>query len=196
MDSGLHAKRDEQMLVGELKNGNILAFNTLFRQYSGRLYRFAIGFLKSEQDAEELVQEVFGKIWEKRTSLNKELSFKSYLFTIASNIIKKKFRKQAHMEEYLKADLAGDLDVETLQQVNYDSLLGYVKELVARLPEKRKTIFEKSRFEGMTSKEIAAELGLSPKTVDNHLSEALKFLRANLGQENLMLVLFLSLFIF
>jgi len=59
-----------------------LAFNTLYKEYSGRLYRFAFGYLKSEEEAEELVQEVFTIIWEKRADLKEELSFKSFLFTI------------------------------------------------------------------------------------------------------------------
>lgn len=70
--------KNESLLVQNLSKGNLLAFNTLYNEYSGRLYRFAIGYLKSEAEAEELVQEVF-TIWEKRADLKKELSFKSFL---------------------------------------------------------------------------------------------------------------------
>ena len=81
----------EARFVYNLSKGNLLAFNTLFNEYSGRLYRFAYGYLKSEDEAEELVQEVFTIIWEKRAELKEELSFKSFIFTIAFNIIRKHF---------------------------------------------------------------------------------------------------------
>jgi len=66
---------NESQLVKNLSNGNLLAFNTLFKEYSGRLYRFANCYLKSDAESEELVQEVFTIIWEKRTGLKAELSF-------------------------------------------------------------------------------------------------------------------------
>ena len=68
----------ESLLVRNLSKGNLLAFNTLYKEYSGRLYRFALGYLKSEAEAEELVQEVFTLIWENRATLKEELSFKSF----------------------------------------------------------------------------------------------------------------------
>ena len=64
-----HTVKNESLLVQNLSKGNLLAFNTLYNEYSGRLYRFALGYLKSEAEAEELVQEVFTKIWEKRADL-------------------------------------------------------------------------------------------------------------------------------
>ena len=63
--------KNEPLLVRNLSKGNLLAFNTLYKEYSGRLYRFAYGYLKSEEEAEELVQEVFTRIWEKRTDLKR-----------------------------------------------------------------------------------------------------------------------------
>ena len=103
-------EKDKSVLVRQLSNGNLLAFNTLFREYSSRLYRFALGYLKSEDEAEELVQEVFTIIWEKRAELKEELSFKSYLFTIAFNIIKKHFRTKSLLSEYFKSVNGDDLD--------------------------------------------------------------------------------------
>ena len=92
-------------MVRNLSKGNLLAFNTLYKEYSGRLYRFALGYLKSEAEAEELVQEVFTIIWEKRADLKEELSFKSFLFTIAFNIIRKHFRTKAYLSEYFKTGI-------------------------------------------------------------------------------------------
>jgi RNA polymerase sigma-70 factor (family 1) len=186
---------NEAQLVKSLSKGNLLAFNTLFREYSGRLYRFAYGYLKSEAESEELVQEVFMKIWEKRAELKKELSFKSYLFTIAFNIIRKHFRTRKYISEYFKSRIWDDLDTETSQKITYDSLYQYITELVNQLPERRKEIFIKSRFEGLNIKEIAEELKISHKTVENQLTDALKFIRANFNREIISIISFFILFL-
>ena len=190
-----HSLANEAQLVRSLSKDNILAFNTLFREYSGRLYRFAFGYLKSEELSEELVQEVFTRIWENRKSLKSEYSFKSYLFTIAFNIIKKHFRRTVCVSEYFKKQAAKDLDLETVEKINYDSLYQYVSELADQLPARRKEIFIKSRFEGLSIKEIAEELKISHKTVENQLTDALRFIRSHIKRENLPLLLFIALFI-
>lgn len=190
-----HTIKNESRLVQNLSKGNLLAFNTLYNEYSGRLYRFALGYLKSEAEAEELVQEVFTKIWEKRADLKKELSFKSFLFTIAFNIIRKHFRTKAHLFEYFKTGFFSEPDMQTSQKITYDSLYQYITELVNQLPERRKEIFIKSRYEGLSIKEIAEKLKISHKTVENQLTDALKFIRTNLNRENIPVILFFFLFI-
>src|ERR1035437_3529566 len=190
-----HTVNNEPLLVRYLSRGNLLAFNTLYKKYSGRLYRFALGYLKSEQEAEELVQEVFTIIWEKRADLKEELSFKSFLFTIAFNIVRKHFRTKVYLNEYFKTVTDADVDMHTSQNITYDSLYQYITELVNQLPERRKEIFIKSRFEGLSIKEIAEKLKISHKTVENQLTEALKFIRTNLNSENIPVILFFILFI-
>ena len=187
--------KNESLLVQNLSKGNLLAFNTLYNEYSNRLYRFALGYLKSEAEAEELVQEVFTKIWEKRADLKKELSFKSFLFTIAFNIIRRHFRTKAYLSEYFKTGVISESDMQTSQKITYDSLYQYITELVNQLPERRKEIFIKSRFEGLSIKEIAEKLKISHKTVENQLTDALKFIRTNLNRENIPVILFFFLFI-
>jgi RNA polymerase sigma-70 factor (ECF subfamily) len=158
------------------------------------LYRFAFGYLKSEAEAEELVQEVFTIIWEKRADLKEELSFKSFLFTIAFNIIRKHFRTKCYLSEYFKTGISADFDMQTSQKITYDSLYQYITDLVNQLPERRKEIFIKSRFEGLSIKEIAEELKISHKTVENQLTDALKFIRTNLKMESISVLLFFVLF--
>jgi RNA polymerase sigma-70 factor (ECF subfamily) len=177
-------KESESLLVLNLSKGNLLAFNTLYRAYSGRLYRFALGYLKSESEAEELVQEVFTIIWEKRTDLKEALSFKSLLFTISFNIIRKHFRTKAYLSAYLQTGKGSGQDLQTSQKVLYDSLYQYINELVNKLPARRKEIFIKSRFQGLSIKEIAETMKISHKTVENQLTDALKFIRTNLNRES------------
>lgn len=186
---------NESRLVKSLSEGNILAFNSLFRAYGTRLYRFAIGYLKSDEEAEELVQEVFTIIWEKKSDLKNELSFKSYLFTIAFNIIRKHFRTRAQLSEYIRLRSDDDYDIRTSELISYNSLFKYVTELVNQLPEKRKQVFIKSRFDGLSIREIAEELNISHKTVENQLTDALKFIRNNLNREEISAVLFFAIFI-
>lgn len=186
---------NETSLVKDLSQGNILAFNTLYREYSNRLYRFAFGYLKSEAEAEELVQEVFTIIWEKRASLKEELSFKSFLFTISFNIIRKHFRTKNYLAEYFKNGIGDDLDMQTSHKISYDSLYQYITELVNQLPVRRREIFLKSRFEGYSIKEIADEFQISHKTVENQLTSSLKFIRTNLNKESILPLLFYVLFI-
>jgi RNA polymerase sigma-70 factor (ECF subfamily) len=186
---------NESKIVRNLSKGNLLAFNTLYKEYSGRLYRFALGYIKSESEAEEIVQEVFTIIWEKRTDLKEELSFKSFLFTIAFNIIRKRFRSKAYLAEYLKTSTDDEEDLQTSNKINYDSLQKYITELVSQLPEARKKIFVASRFEGLSIKEISEKFNISHKTVENQLTVALKYIRTNLKKESFSCVLFFALFI-
>lgn len=192
IDPAIHS---EHLLVRSVSKGNILAFNTLYKEYSGRLYRFAVGYLKSEDEAEELVQEVFTIIWEKRKDLKEELSFRSFLFTIAFNIIRKHFRTRVYLSEYLRSGSGNELDMHTSNDITYDSLHQYILNLANQLPDRRREIFIKSRFEGLSIKEIAEQLKISHKTVENQLTDALKFIRTNINKENLPVLLFFILFI-
>jgi RNA polymerase sigma-70 factor (family 1) len=190
-----YSAENEEQVVKSLSEGNVLAFNTLFREYSNRLYRFAYSYLKSEAEAEELVQEVFTIIWEKHKDLKKELSFKSFLFTISFNIIRKHFRTKTNLVKYLKNGYCFDLDLQTSQNINYNSLYQYITTLVNKLPDRRREIFIKSRFEGLSIKEIAEELHISHKTVENQITDALKFIRQNISKESTLYILFFFLFV-
>lgn len=177
--------KDESVFVSGLSKGNLVAFNALYREYSSRLYRFAYGYLKNDAEAEELVQEVFTIIWEKRAELKEELSFRSFLFTIAFNLIRKHFRTRTYLNIYLKSISGTGKDNSTSQKIVHDSLHQYITTLVERLPQRRREIFIKSRFEGKSIKQIAEELQLSHKTIENQLTDALRFLRMNLNLEDL-----------
>ncbi len=186
----------DKELIRKLKRGNIEAFNRIFYTYSSKLYHFAYGYLKSKEDAEEMVQEIFSKIWDKRADIKEEYEFRSYLFSIAFNYIKKHFRSKALINKYTEFATANLPQSEQIQEdVNYASLKLRVDQLVNQMPEKRKTVFFKSRFEGKNSKEIAEEMNISPSTVENHLNQALRFLRQHLKDENLAGLLFFWLFI-
>lgn len=184
-------------LVEQLKKGDVEAFDALFDEYSQKLFGFALKYLKSEVEAEELVQEVFVRVWENRKSLKSDYSFKSYLYTIALNQIRKFFNKRAIALRYItdvKSD-APNLDNNTVDSIDYASVLERIDELIEKLPERKKLIFIKSRKEGKSSKEIAEELQITVGTVDNQVSDAMKIIRETLKNENLSILLFLALFL-
>ena len=183
-------------LVERLQKGDVEAFDLIYEKYSGKLYAFGLKYLKSTEEAEELVQSVFLKLWENYKILKKELSFKSYLFTIAYNDICKLFRKRNYRQKFIDDTLYenSQFSSEIEEGIDYHSVLEQVELIVNKLPEKQKTIFLKSRKEGKSTKEIAEEVGLSPGTVDNYISESLKFIRRRLQNENMPVLLLFSLF--
>lgn len=184
----------ESGYVKALSCGDIHAFNILFGLYANRIYRFGLGYLKHECDAEELVQDVFLKVWEKRGELKSDLSFKSYLFTIAFNIIRNHFSRKSIAYRYFEQQVADDFDMATLQNIDYESTKRVVDSLVDQLSPKRKAVFVKSRYEGLSIKEIAEELGTTTKTVENQISEALKFMRDHLSREQFGVLIYFMLF--
>jgi RNA polymerase sigma-70 factor (ECF subfamily) len=186
----------DQHLVKLLQKGNVAAFDSLFEIYSLKLFGFALKYLKNETDAEELVQEVFIKVWENHPLLKSELSFKSFLFTIALNHIRKHFNKKATSLRYLES-LRNDPEFsDQVTSDDYETTLIKIYKIIDQMPERRREIFLKSKLEGKSSKEVAAELNISPGTVDNQVSEALRFTRSQLKTQNLEILLFISLFVY
>ena len=187
---------EDTELVERLQKGDVEAFDMIYEKYSMNLYSFGLKYLRSKDESEELVQSVFLKLWENYKNLNKDLSFKSYLFTIAYNDICKLFRKRNYRQKFIDETLHENYlsTSEMEQSIDYKSVLDLVQQIINKLPKRQKSIFLKSRQEGKSTKEIAEEIGLSPGTVDNYISEALKFIRCQLRNENLSVLLFLTLF--
>jgi len=183
-------------LMDKLRNGDLEAFDQIFKKYSNRLFGFALSYLKSKEDTEGLVQDVFLKIWENRKNLKKESSLKSYLFTIAYHDMCRIFRKKQIHEKYKEEiSIADNKTINMEEQLEYKAILEQVDKLVDKLPEKQKIIFIKSRKEGKSTHEIAEEMNLAPGTVDNQISATLKFLRKHISDNNLALLLFFAIYI-
>jgi len=191
-------ERNEHNLIQLLQSGDVAAFDSLFEVYSPKLFGFAMKYFKNETDSEELVQEVFIKVWENRFKLKTDLSFKSYLFTIALNQIRKYFNKKASSLRYLES-LQNDPDFTDNQAIldeDYELAYQHINLIIEQMPPRRREIFTKSKLEGKSSKVIAAELNISAGTVDNQVSEALRFIRSRLNAENIALLLFAVLFVY
>jgi RNA polymerase sigma-70 factor (ECF subfamily) len=169
----------EKLLIKELIEGNNKAFRKLFDYYRNDLYKFSLSMVCSKDYAEEIVQDVFMKVWIKRESLNPEMSFKSYLFTITRNknikFLKKAANDRKLREEifYKKQKFANSIDI----YVRESELEFIKKEALDKLSPRRREIFEMSRNENKSYEEIAAELGISISTVRNQMSKSLEILR-------------------
>ena len=189
--------KEEKDYIRELKTGSFSAFDHIFSLYKERLYAFAIGYLKVTEDAKELVQEVFVKVWENRNRLDETRSFNAYLFTIAKNLILNFFRKKANQQsfiEYIKQN-TGLTYSNADEELEYEDLLKTANSYIELLPGRRKEIYRLSREKGLSNEEIAQALKISKKTVENQLTLALKFLQEKLGEENLLGMLFIALFL-
>ncbi|MBW8331811.1 MAG: RNA polymerase sigma-70 factor [Prolixibacteraceae bacterium] len=187
----------EQQLISLLRNGSQFAFERLFENYSQKLYRFSLSYLKSETEAEEIVQDVFLKLWENREKLRNETSFQSYLFTIAFNDIHKHFNKKARDERYrteILDSLSGENPaIET--NPDFEALVIKLESLIEQMPERRKEIFRKRKKEAKSVKDIAREMSISPKTVENQITEAMNFLKKEFGNDRISGLLFFYVFL-
>ncbi|WP_163323329.1 RNA polymerase sigma factor [Draconibacterium mangrovi] len=184
-------------LVKKLQKGDVEAFDRLFSNYGKRLYHFAYGYLKSKEDAEGVVQEVFLRVWRNRKQLKSDLSFKAYLFKIAYHYILELFeqinRRKAYQHQII--DETVSFTDDTNERLNYQILLEKVETLIGKLPSQQRVVLIKRKKEGIPVKEIAKQLGVSPKTVENHLTEALKNIKKGLGEEDISAMLFFLLFV-
>ncbi|TRX66566.1 RNA polymerase sigma factor [Carboxylicivirga sp. M1479] len=185
--------KPDPTLIKKLSRGNVKAFDKLFDMYSSKLYAFGFKYLKSNVEAEGLVQDVFIKIWNKREQLNPNKSFHSYLFTIAFNLIKKQFEKRRHVSSVVDVLAPEIADNSTEKSILYRSILHQVIDLLNELPEKKRRIFELSRFEGLSSKEIAKRVDLAPKTIDNQISEVIGYLKKQVDLSEIAVILFVFL---
>lgn len=192
-----NSRQLETQWVRNLKKGDSLAFEELFHIYGKRLYHFSLGYLKSKPDAEEIVQEVFLRIWHLRASLDPGFSFNAYLFKIAYRLIMEKFRKLTLERRYL-ADISAEVVTftdELNDRTDYHSLLELVQRLINRLPPRQKEVLLMRRSGGMAVADIAENLGISPKTVEHHLTEALKNIKAWMNRDQVASMLFFYLFL-
>ena len=176
---GIKEKTDTELAILLTLNDEA-AFSELYVRYKDKLYYFCLHLLKSKEEANDIVQEIFIRIWESRNFINPDLSFSSFLYTMARNRILNYFR-DIDIDEKVKEILATQKVTEEEaidSKIIYTEYQVILQNAISQLPPQRRKIFNKSRIESMSHKEIAAELGISVNTVQEHISEALKFIKA------------------
>lgn len=185
-------------LVKLLKKDDMKAFDIIYKKYSRRLYGFVFRYIKQEADTEEIVQDVFIKIWKCRNKMDVYSSFESFLFTIAHNatvnLLKKRATEQKYVEHVKSLQIINE-SYELTDEIHYKELMQKFQGLVNELSPRQKEIFQLSREDGLSNKEIADKLGISIQTVKNHLVTTLSFLKSKLDNNLLISGLFISLFL-
>ncbi len=169
-------------IVAALQQSDERVFEQLFRFYYQRLCSYATGLLNDKDEAEETVQQVFVNVWEKRFSMEINVSLKSYLYRAVHNASINAISRQNVRTMYAGEQLhhAEQVYEHTSQSVIKNELEKNIHKAINTLPEQCRMVFKLSRFEEMKYAEIAEHLGISIKTVENHMGKALKLLREQL----------------
>lgn len=177
------SKHSENELAGLLKAGSEAAFSEIYNRYWDKLYIVARKRLDSAYEGEEIVQEIFCNLWRKRETFQLEKGFNNY-FSVAVkfeviNRLQKKERIQT-LEKNLSVQLT-ELDETTSKQIDFNELKAQIELTVKQLPEKCQIVFRLKHEEGLSQKQIAAQLDVSEKTVEAHLSKARKTIKDQFG---------------
>lgn len=187
----------EKELVTRLREGDEVAFESLYHIYSKRLLGFLIKSVKSETIASELLQDTFIKIWKNRENIDAAQSFRSYLFRISENVVFDFFRKAARdkalqdtlirnaCEEY--SHVEEDFCVKEREQI--------LSDLVNLLPPKRRQVFQLIKMEERSYSEVSNSLSISPSTISDHIVKATKFIREHMEDAKVVALYITILFI-
>ncbi|WP_139308018.1 RNA polymerase sigma factor [Pontibacter flavimaris] len=191
-------KEGTEQLVYALLNGKEDAFVHLYRRFEARLYTFAYKLTQDKDDAEEVVQEVFLKVWEKRQVLNPEQNFSGFLYTVAKNIVYNKAKQRAYHFAFQKHLAASEQDIcrTTENELSFDELSALLDKIYEALPPVRRQVFLMSRIQGLSNNEIAAELHTSTSNIENHLHKALRFIREKLQTHEMVYTTFFAFLLF
>ncbi|NTW23311.1 MAG: RNA polymerase sigma-70 factor [Lentimicrobium sp.] len=174
----------EDRFTQGLKNGDEKVFEELFKAYYTPLCDYCLRYVSDADMAEEIVQDLFFKMWVKREELNINVSIKSYFYISlrnhALNYINR-LKIQDRYNQFVEIRTRNDVDypIDVLEEKDMERIM---KQAIAMLPEKRREIFEMSRFEDMKYSEIAEKLNVSVKTVESQMSKALEHMRKVLSK--------------
>jgi RNA polymerase sigma-70 factor (ECF subfamily) len=187
----------EQQQIQALIAGDITAFEMIFRTYYQPLCSYAYTFLQDKEEAEEIVQGTFLSVWEKRQTIAIHTAVKPYLYAMVRNaclnVIKHEKIKQKHAaEEIALSPISHD---SVAHAVATSELEVKIHQAMEKLPEQCRLVFKLSRFEELKYAEIAEQLSISVKTVENHMGKALKIMREQLKDYLPLLIVLMNGFL-
>lgn len=173
-----------------------IAFKEQFKLYAPKIYHFGMSYLKSVHDSEELVQDVFMKVWNQYESLDESRNIKAYIFKIAVNLIYDQLRKRKldKLAAELTALNAVELEDTTWNTLSFNELQSQIDMLISQMPDQRRLVFTLSRVEGLSYEEIAKKLNISIRTVENQVYRALAFLKLHIHTKYLLYFIFYYLY--
>lgn len=184
---------DEKELLRLVASGDVAAYKILFTKYWDQIYSTAFMFTKSPDLSEDLTQDVFAKIWEKRINLSGVEKLEGYLFITARNLIFDRMRKKVFItesDEYLRAYFSDPTD-SPHEKYEMKELNTFIQKGISQLPLQQQTAFRLSRFQGLSHEEIAVKMGIARQTVKSHIGRAIISLRKIVDEHSdKLLVLF------
>ncbi|MDL2255694.1 sigma-70 family RNA polymerase sigma factor, partial [Parabacteroides sp. OttesenSCG-928-K15] len=173
-----------QLILG-VKSGSHKDFDKLYAIYADLLYGFVLRLTQSPSEARDILQETFLRVWQTREQLSVEMSFKSYLYAIARNLIIDSFRRQMKsvaFEEYISSEAYQNHAENTVERdIDFDEFKRLFEEAKHKLTDRQRQIFELSRESGLPLITIAQQLDLSEKTIKNQLTLIMQTLRKELA---------------
>ncbi len=188
---------DIEEIILRLKKHDKSALDELFGYYYTRLYHFSKSILKIENDIDDILQEVFVKIWLNRLKIGNPETFNAYIFTITKNellnLIRANIRDQAFRDQLFLRSVAEEYQQQS--QLEFDEIKAGIDKIVANLPEKRQQVFVLSRTEGLSNSEIALQLNISEKTVEDHITHAIKQIKNSMKEMGVISLLYCYLFL-
>ena len=172
----------EREVLMRLLKGDELAFEKIYREYSPRLYGKLFKLLKSVPHTEEILQDVFLKVWEYRASIDPEKSFRAFIFKIAENKVYDFFRKNSRNKKFETELIAlSTTNFQVLEEfVSDDVKTVMLEKAIQTLPPQRQQVFRLCKLEGKSYKEVSELLGISVSTISDHIVKATKAIRAYL----------------
>jgi len=191
----VYAPENEIGLLTELKSGSESAFKFLYDNYSIQLYRRIFKLVKIEVIAQELLQDLFVKIWEKRELIDPTRSFRSYLYTIAERLVYDHFRCATRLSRLAKevSQHTSELYTHTEEGIFEMETRNRIAEAINRLPEQQKLIFNLCKMEGLSYSQVSKQLGISTATINTHITRATKAIKLHLqSSEHLPLIIFVA----
>ncbi|MFT4073485.1 MAG: RNA polymerase sigma-70 factor [Dysgonamonadaceae bacterium] len=173
----------EEKLILALKHGSETAFEEIYLLYWHRVFHFASLYINNKEEVKEIVQEVFIKLWESKRFLQEGKDLKSYLFIITRNHVFNKSRSNYFNSGFYQQTIDNALEYSYCIETDLEAkeLEGLIEQLICEMPKQRQKIFTLSRKEHKKYKEIASILGISEKTVERHINEAIKYIKKKLN---------------
>jgi len=186
-----HLLSDDAILIDLLNQSDVNAFNAIYQRYWEALFKYTVGKVHTQQIAEDICQDVFLSLWNRRGQLSIE-HLQAYLFTSTKYAVLKHIRSQIHQRAHLVV-IKGTMTAEneTENALNLRALLQAWEAAVAELPLKTQEVFRLSSVEGFTNKQIASRLQLSEKAVEYHITKSYKSIRLQLRDFAVLLLLLL-----
>lgn len=172
----------DEELISLLKNGDETALKKIYSIYWEPLFLSAFNFLKDKETCEDIIQEVFINIWNRRDTILFSTSLKAYLYASVRYEVFRQIRAGNIRESVVENIAKHVFAVPASETLEHKELLQQINRIVETMPDKCKEVYKLSRVEQLSHKEIAEKLNISTKTVENHLTKALKILRSSLAQ--------------